>query len=84
MYKASKGDLPKPLIDQYKLNARIHTHNTRQINNPHVKFRRTQLASNQKNHTAPLIWQSIPINLKSTKNIKLFAKLYKKHLLRNQ
>ncbi len=84
MYKVCKCDLPEPLIKLYGLNATLHTHNTRQIYNPHVRYRRTQLAARQINHLGPKVWQQLPNNLKTIKNIKLFTKHYKKYLLENQ
>ncbi len=83
MFKASRSELPTPINNQYKLNASIHTHNTRQINNPHIRYRRTQLASKQITHAAPLIWQNTPNNIKTAKHIKLFIKLYKEYLFEN-
>jgi len=84
MFKASRCELPNPLNTHYKLNATLHRHNTRQIYNPHVRYRRTQLAAKQINHIGPQVWQNVPNNLKSIKDIKLFTKHYKKFLLTNQ
>ena len=81
MYKVSKCDLPDPLINLYGLNLTLHNHNTRQLNNPHVRYRRTQLAARQINHIGPQIWQQLPNNLKTKPNIKLFTKHCKKYLL---
>jgi len=84
MYKVSKYELPEPLIKLYSLNSTLHVHNTRQINNPHVRYRRTQLAARQINHFGPKVWHQVPNNLKSIQNIKLFTKHYKKYLLEYQ
>ena len=84
MFKASRLELPNPLSLHYKLNTTVHMHNTRQNYNPHVKYRRTQLASKQINHIGPQVWQNVPNNLKSIHHIKLFTKHYKQFLLNNQ
>ena len=84
MYKVSKNDLPKPINIQYKLNTNVHAHDTRQLQNPHIRHRRTMQASKQITHTGPKMWQQVPSNLKNISNLKLFSKHYKKYLILNQ
>ncbi len=55
MYNMKRGTLPTPLSKQIKLNANMHTHNTRNRNNPHVTERRTKLASRCLRHKGPYI-----------------------------
>ena len=45
MFSASKGILPSPLIGMVTNNSKIHTHDTRNSNNPHVNTRRTNIAA---------------------------------------
>ena len=84
MYKASKNDLPKPINIQYKLNTNVHSHDTRQLQNPHIRHRRTMQASKQITHKGPKMWQQVPNNLKNIPNLKLFSKHYKQYLILNQ
>jgi len=81
MYKASRCQLPEPINVKYKPNTMVHSHNTRQINDPHVRHRRTQIASNQINHTGPHIWQHLPVKLKNANHIKHFTKYYTQFLI---
>ena len=83
MYKVHTNNLPEPIVHLYQANSEIHDHNTRQRNNPHIRYRRTQLASKQINHKGPEIWQNIPNHLKLCKNIKHFTRSYKKTLINN-
>ena len=81
IYKATQGELPKPLVKLYKPNTEIHQHNTRQHNNPHIRYRRTQRASNQINHKGPEIWSNLNNHLKSCTNTKTFTNSLKQFLL---
>lgn len=81
IYKASQGELPAPIAKLYKPNTNIHNHYTRQHQNPHIRFRRTQLASNQINHKGPEIWTKLTNNIKTSKNIKVFIRSLKHFLL---
>jgi len=62
-------------------NRQVHEHNTRNINNPHVRQRKTQVASKSFRHIGPLIWYQIPIAVKDSKSIKSFKSKYTKHIL---
>ncbi len=82
MYKAISGQLPDQITKLYKPNTIIHEHNTRQHSNPHIRYRRTQLALKQINHKGPELWQNVPLEIKTRcKNVKHFTKLYKIQLL---
>ncbi len=83
MYKASKADLPPQSTNLFKPNTEIHSHNTRQLGNPHIIHRRTQLASKQINHKGPEIWQTIPNHIKTLPTLNRFTKSYKKHVISN-
>jgi hypothetical protein len=81
MYNLSKGALPIPLMNIIKYNACIHTHNTRNKNNPHVTHRRTNIASKSLRHKGPEIWYQIPEYIQSNKTVKSFASQLKKHII---
>ena len=81
MYKSTRNELPQPVNKWYKPNSDYHTHNTRQIINPHIRYRRTQLASKQISHKAPEIWHNIPNNIKQRNNIRQLTKQLKVYLI---
>ena len=81
MYKASNNELPLQIAYLYKPNMNVHNHNTRQLRNAHIRFRRTQLASNQLNHKGPEIWQNLPHDIKMSKKLKTLTKSYTNYLL---
>jgi len=83
MYRSTINELPQPVNKWYKPNSDYHTHNTRQRKNPHIRYRRTQLASTQISHKAPEIWHNIPNNIKQSKNIRQLTKQLKVYLINN-
>ncbi len=80
MYNMTRGTLPTPLTNQIKLNSNLHTHNTRNINNPHITQRRTNLASRAIRHKGPYIWYSIQENTRTKRTIKSFQSNLKKNI----
>jgi hypothetical protein len=78
MYNFSQQTLPLPLTHIITFNEDIHTHDTRNRNNPHISQRRVSIASNCLRHKGPEIWYSIPHEIHSMKTIKSFSKRLKK------
>ena len=74
MYQLVKNILPDPLKKIIILNSTVHTHNTRNINNPHMNNRRTNVANKSLRHKIPN-----EINLSYTLNT--FKHQLKKYLL---
>ncbi len=70
VYDALHEMLPKPLLRVFVPNVTVHSHNTRQRDNPHVQPRRTVVAKNSIIHKAPQIWSNISrdIREKNTRN----------------
>jgi hypothetical protein len=81
MYNFSQQTLPLPLTHIITFNEDIHTHDTRNRNNPHISQRRVSIASNCLRHKGPEIWYSIPHEIHSMKTIKSFSKRLKKQLV---
>ena len=54
MYQLVKNILPDPLKKIIILNSTVHTHNTRNINNPQMNNRRTNVASKSLRHKGPV------------------------------
>ena len=70
MFALNKGTLPKPLINTITLNSTVHTHNTRNLNNPHIQSRRTNMAGRSIRHKGPVVWYKIPDDIKKSITIK--------------
>ena len=83
MYALNKQTLPSPLRDIISINSNIHCHNTRNINNFHIEFRRTSCASMSLRHKGPLVWYHIPKSIQMSYNIKFVAIKLKKHILQS-
>jgi len=81
MFASNKGTLPSPLMDMTTINSSIHTHDTRNKNNPHVHPRRTNTASKNIRHNGPLIWYTIPNDIKQHKTLKTFTYKLKTNML---
>lgn len=81
MFKYSKKDLPFNLQAMFISNTNVHTYNTRQHTHPHITKHHTQLYSNSYLHRAPMIWQSLPIQIKNCKTIQSFGRQLNKHYL---
>ena len=72
MFAISKGILPSPLMNIITANSDIHTHNTRNKENPHVNTRRTNIASKLVRHNGPFIWNNIQHTIKESKKHQIF------------
>ena len=62
-------------------NSTIHTHITRNTNNPHVERRRTTKASRTIRHRGPSYWYHIPKAIRESKTIKSFSRKLKEYFI---
>lgn len=82
MYKAKMKMLPPLLHDIYTPNTLIHTHNTRQRQNPHLIPNKNNQIAKQVTHKGPDIWiKCVPPHLKDSKTLKYFSKKMKEFLI---
>ena len=81
MYKYYNNLLPVALNNIFVNNNNIHGYNTRFHNEPHRFLYKKDIVCRSFLVKAPLIWNSLPIEIKTSPNIKLFNKRTKKHLL---
>ena len=81
MYAATNKLLPSKLSTLYQQNTEIHNHQTRQANNPHIRYRKTIKAGTSINHKGPEIWHNLSNELKKSTNIKTFTNQYKCSIL---
>ena len=80
MFSASKGILPSPLICMNTNNSEIHTHDTRNTNNPHVNTR-TNIAAKTIRHNGPQIWNNISDDINQGKTTKSFMHAMKNKII---
>ena len=69
--------LPKLLSFQYIPNSTVHSHRTRQRNEPRVQVRRSMVAT----HTAYGIWSDIPQEIKELNTRSKFKRSLKRQML---
>jgi hypothetical protein len=81
MYCLHKNTLPHPITSIVTYNCDIHSHNTRNRENPHIITRRTNLASKSLRHKGPEVWYTIPNDIKSTKSLTSFTRKLKKSII---
>jgi hypothetical protein len=83
MYLQSKRELPQYLMSIFTPIAEVHNYETRQQNNPHIRYRRTLQAGRSIVHKGPEIWHSLSDELRNKPTIKSFSNTYKKTLFAN-
>ena len=81
VFDALHGILPAPLLHVYMPNTTIHTHNTRQRDNPHSHQIRTLVARNSIVHRAPQIWSDIPKEIRKMNTRNSFKRALTQSLL---
>jgi len=82
MFALHKGTLPLPLSTMIIMNRNIHTHNTRNRNNPHVAFRHSTAASRSIRHNGPAVWYNIPEDITNIRTLKSFSNKLKNIIFR--
>jgi hypothetical protein len=84
MYKVHMGLLPCHFLDMFQTNTAIHSYNTRQADNYHVTFSRTNLMKSTIRIAGPLLWNSIDDSIKSAVSFCIFKTRYRNQLLNLQ
>jgi len=65
----------------YNANSKIHDHNTRQKDNLHIPMCRTSTKQNTIAFQGPKLWNSLPMDMRSSISINIFKTKVKKFLL---
>ena len=73
--------LPHNISSMFCTNNEVHENNTRNSNNFHMWVVKTTLAQNSIRHQFPLIWYTIPSDIRSCTSLSLFKKLLKRRLV---
>jgi hypothetical protein len=80
VYRCVNRLLPGYFCDMFKFNELIHSHNTRNSQNLHLFSHRLTLRRHTVTVIGPVLWNSIPSDLRSVPAIHLFKKEYKKFM----
>ncbi len=81
MHDYRNGNLPLAIGELFTRNQDIHTHNTRQQQNPHIVRRRTKATAKNLVHIGPKLWANLPVTHRENRTRLSFAKKCKTLLL---
>ena len=81
MYLFNTNILPKPISEMLTMNTEIHDHFTRNRKNPHIQYRRTQIASKTLRHRGPIFLYKIPSEIKAKQTVKSFGYFLKRNIV---
>ena len=80
MYSYFNGNLPSYFCNYYRLNEKIHSHNTRTSSNIYIDYKRTNYGKFSLKFRGPQIWNNLPKDLKTQKSYRLFKKSTKDYI----
>ena len=78
IYDFSNQCLPRPIQNIFSENHLIHDHNTRQSSNPQIVPYEKKVVNDSFLHQAPMLWITVPLELKQSQSRKSFVKKTKK------
>ena len=81
MYLCYKSYIPNNISELFCYNADIHSYNTRGSSNFHLPKIRTSLAKNCIFYKGPIIWNKLPLFVKSSPSLSVFKRRYKTQLV---
>ena len=81
MYNAMANNLPPQFNNYFVKNTQIHTHFTRQSQQIHIYCPRTKVRKHSIKHFGSILWNSLPLVLKTKPSINTFKSAYKNNLL---
>ena len=80
MFKVSNNVLSEVFHNHFTLNCSIHNYNTRNAKNIHTPLNRISKTQSSIFYHGPILWNTLPPTLKSSKTLRQFKRLYKKHI----
>ena len=80
MYLHYYGKLPETINDHFVINDSIHSLNTRSDSKIHIDFERTNYGKFSLHYRGPIIWNSLPNDLKELKSSNAFKKALHTHV----
>ena len=81
MHRFHSSELPVTFNGMFQLNSSIHKYPTRTSTNVHLNNPKTALAHRSIRHTGPDIWNSLPIDIRSSPTKFILKKRLKNYLL---
>ena len=84
VYKYSENMLPRTFNGMFRLNADIHSYNTRSANKFHVNVVKSDLGKRSIRHTSILLWNSIADTIGQATSLGMFKSQLKMFLLNKQ
>ena len=83
MYKYTTRDIVEPLSNIYTVTNRVHYHDTRQTEHIRPMISRLNSSTQSILYKGPMIWNSIPSEIKEINNIQSFSYKLRISLLNN-
>ena len=81
MFKVSKGTAPPTILSMFSNNCTVHNYNTRQRENVHMNFARTNMRLHTFSIKGAQVWNKLPINVKYLPSVFCFKRNVKNLLL---
>ena len=81
MFKVTFCLLPSNFVTYFQINSAVHFYNTRHLRDYHISSIRTAKRLKTLRHSGPLIWNSLPSEIRAINNFHSFTKLVKSSLL---
>ena len=83
MYQFKKEQLPCIFHEMFKVNAQVHTHNTRGSQNFHLPSVKTTLSQKSISYSGPLLWNQLPKDIGKCSSLHSFKSKLKTFLILN-
>lgn len=80
MFKLCNNMLPDLFHNYFTLNSSIHDYNTRNANNIHPPLNRVSITQSSIFYKGTVLWNNLNIDIKSSKTLRQFKRLYKQLL----
>jgi len=82
VYRCINNQLSSQFTSMFVSNACVHDYCTRQRNNLHAKYSRLNIQKNSVRIAGVLLWNSIPVDIRSASTHILFRKYYKLYIFK--
>ena len=86
MYKFINGSLPPTLQNEFNFAHEIHNHNTRKscMGNIALPLPKTEFFKRSLLYSGPILWNSLPTDIRNCTCLSNFKSYFKNYLLNNQ
>ena len=83
MYQFKKEQLPCIFHEMFKVNAQVHTHNTRGSQNFHLPSFKTTMSQKSISYSGPMLWNQLPKDIGKCSSLHSFKSKLKTYLILN-